>query len=198
MAVQPRPNPRRRLGFIFAGSGIGVWLVGGAIFLGNVSGALPTIRSTGFVTSFVGAILEAVGVSFMRAPRFSWKRRTNLVVIVVALFLFSLVLLGATLSFGGNLEHPTTAGRWIGATVFLLVSTAIVFALSREVVLRFHDAVPPWEGHVWRFTPRWKDELACASSDGELVLGMSFEPHVFFPTDEAWALFHAMTRCLRR
>lgn len=192
MATQTQPNPGRRLGFIFVDLGIGVWFVGGVLFLGNLTGLLATIPYAGFVTTLVGAFFQAVGVSFMCRPRHSaLKRRTSLLAVVPALLLFILMLLGSTLWFGGNLEHPTTAGRWIASTVTLLLSTAIVFALFRDVLLRFHDAVPRWRYnrryHRWHFSPRWKDELACASPDGQLVLGMSFEPHVYFPTNDVWA-----------
>lgn len=208
MAARSQPNPRRRLGVIFVAVGIGVWLVGGALFLGNVTGLLATIPYAGFVTTSVGAILEAVGVSFLRgSPVLGQleKRRTSLVVVIPALLLFTLMLLGAALWFGENLEQPTTAGRWIGSTALLLFSTLIVSALFRDVVLRFdergtrgghqepHKATsgrPRERDHVassWRFTPRWKEELVCASPDGELLLEMmTHEPHVYFPTDEAW------------
>jgi hypothetical protein len=118
------------------------------------------------------------------------QRRTSPGVLVLALLLFSLILVAATLSFAGSLERPTTAGRWIGSAVFLLFSTVTVLALLREVVLRLRHTVPRWEGHRWQFSPRWKDELACTSLDGELFLGMATsasEPHVYFPTDEVWA-----------
>lgn len=190
MSAQRRPNPRPKLGLTFAGLGIGAWGVGGALLSGNGTWPPATLPLAVFATAFGGAFLAAAGVSFMRAPRPSLKRRTNLAVVALALVLFSLMLLGATLSLGENLEHPTTAGRWMGPTFLLLFSTVAVFALLRDVVLRFRDTVPRWEGHRWRFTPRWKDELACTSPEGELFLGMATsasEPRVHFPTDEVWA-----------
>jgi hypothetical protein len=142
MAAPTRRNPRRKLGFALVVVGIGVWLVGGALFLGNVTGLRATIPYAGFATMSLGALLEAVGVSFVRGlPPLGQleKRRTSLVIVLPALLLFSVMLLGAALSFSGNFEGPTTAGRWIGSTVFLLCSIAVVSALFRDVVLRFDE-----------------------------------------------------------
>lgn len=136
-------SPRRRLGFALVVAGIGVWLVGGALFTGNVTGLLPTIPYAGSVTTAVGAILEAVGVSLARGTPVLGpieKRKTSLVIVIPALILFTLMLLGAALVVGENFERPTSTARWIGSAASLLVATAIVSALIRDLVLRFDGA----------------------------------------------------------
>lgn len=133
------------------------------------------------------------------------RRRPSLVVILPGLLLFGLMLFGAVLLFGQNFEQATSAGRWIGSTAFVLFSAVIVWALlrasilgSRTVPQREYSGSPVAMGGSqlnrgdaivsWRFTPRWKEQLACASAQGEVVLEMMMiEPHVFFPTDDTWA-----------
>lgn len=70
------------------------------------------------------------------------RHTTNLVVVVPALFLFSLMLLSAAFVFGESLKHGASAGRWIGSTSFLLFSIVMVAALIREVALRFDRPRP--------------------------------------------------------
>lgn len=124
----------------------------------------------------------------------------RLVVIVPALLLLGLVLLGAALLFAENFDQPTSTGRWIGTTAFALVSAVILGALLRAAFYgsrtvpqrRIHPLAAVNGRHdvigSWRFTPRWKEELACASAEGEVVLEMMvIEPHVYFPTEDAWA-----------
>jgi hypothetical protein len=131
--------------------------------------------------------------------------RPSLAVLVPALLLFGLMLLVAGLLFRQNFEQATSPGRWVGSTAFLLFSVAIVGALlrsyflgSRNVPQRGYSGAfvamtgPEWRGSdvivSWRFTPRWKETLACASAEGEVVLEMMFiEPQVYFPTDDTWA-----------
>lgn len=110
-------------------------------------------------------------------------------VIIPALLLFSLMLLAAVLVFAERFEQMTSALGWIGSTLFLLFSTVMVSALFREVVLRFDMFIAQRKldrYSRWRFTARWKDDLLCASPDGQLVLGMA-TMHVHFPPEEAWA-----------
>jgi len=38
--------------------------------------------------------------------------------------------------FGGNLEDGASAGRWIGSTIFLLMSLGIVSALLKDLLSR--------------------------------------------------------------
>jgi hypothetical protein len=119
---------------------------------------------------------------------------------VPGLLLFGLVLLGAVLLFRQNFEQATSVGRWVWSTAFLLFSVAIDWALLRSLFLgsssvpRRENAMsgPEWRGSdvikSWRFTPRWKETLACAAVEGEVILEMMFiEPHVYFPSDETWA-----------
>jgi len=153
-------------------------VLGGVLFVGNA-------------TTLPGTFLTAVGVSFLLPPpaRGWLRRRTSLVVILPALLLFSLMLFAAAIGFAESFEQVTSALGWIGSSSFLLFSTVMVSALFREVVLRIdvfiartrHD-----RSSRWRFTPRWKDDLLCASPDGQLVLGMAME-HVLFPPEEVWA-----------
>jgi hypothetical protein len=126
------------------------------------------------------------------------RRTTSLAVAVPALLLFGIVLLGAGLSFGENFGRPTPARRWVASTLVLLSAAALSAMVVRGVVLdlrarrilsrRRDESRRRMEGAVWRFAPRWKEELVCTSSSGELVLEMMIiEPHVYFPLDEAWA-----------
>ncbi len=121
-------------------------------------------------------------------------------VVAPALRLFGLMLLGAVLLFRQNFEQATSVGRWVGSIAFLLFSVAIVWALLRSLFLGSRNVPqrenamsgPEWRGSdvivSWRFTPRWKETLACASAEGEVVLEMMFiVPHVYFPTDDTWA-----------
>ncbi len=179
MTTLTRPPHRLKLGLVLAGVGAGVWLLGGVLFVGN-----PT-------TTSAGTFLAAVGVSFvLPPPARGWlRRRTSMAAIIPALFLFCLVTLGAAVVFTERFEQATNALGWIGSTLFLLSSTTMVSALFREVVLRFERFIAQ-RGHDpssrWRFTPRWRDDLVCASPEGQLVLGMAGE-HVHFPAEEAWA-----------
>jgi len=122
-----------------------------------------------------------------------------------ALLLFGVLLLCATLLFRQDFEQAASAGRWLASTAFLLASAAIVAAMLRAVLRRERSAsrrdhlgtlgavsgrstAPDHAASAWRFTPRWKEELACASPGGEVVLEMMMdERHVYFPTEEAWA-----------
>ena len=179
MTTLTRPPHRRKLGLVLAGVGTGVWLLGGVRFLGSAT------------TTSAGTFLAAVGVSFLLPPpaRGWLRRRTSLVVIVPALLLFSLVLLAAAVVFAESFEPATSASRWIGSTLFLLFSSVMVSVLYREVVLRFDVLIAQRRHDLpsrWRFTPRWKDDLLCASPDGQLVLVMAMR-HVHFPPEEAWA-----------
>jgi hypothetical protein len=152
-----------------------------------------------------GSAPTRTGVGVSPSTRGQAERSTpSLAVVVPALLLFGLMLLGAALLFRQNFEQATSAARWVGSTAFLLFSVAIVWAVlrslffgSRKVPQResgFFDAMtgPEWRGSdvivSWRFTPRWKEILACASAEGEVVLEMMFiKPHVYFPTDDTWA-----------
>lgn len=87
----------------------------------------------------------------------------------------------------------------------MLFSVAIGWTLLRSLFLGSREVPqredpgsfvamsgPEWRGSdvivSWRFTPRWKETLACVSAEGEVVLEMMFiEPHVYFPTDDTWA-----------
>lgn len=143
--------------------------------------------------------------AFASGRRRDSASRVSPVVVALALLLFSIVLLGAALSFLGNFDKPSDAGRWLVSTTFLLVSIASVATLVRLVLPKrgsTPSGVPrggpsgasagqPEQGSahaIWRFTPRWKEELVCTSSDGRLVVDMAMgQPNVYFPTDEAWA-----------
>lgn len=127
------------------------------------------------------------------------RSRPSLAVVVPALLVFGLMLLGAVLLFRQNFEQATSVGRWVGSAA-VLYSVAIVWALLRSLLVGSRtvpprdDAMsgPEWRGSdvivSWRFAPRWKETLACASAEGEVVLEMMFiEPHVYFPTDDTWA-----------
>lgn len=139
MAEKTPSNARRKLGVVLVVLGVAVWLVGAVLYLGNVTGLLPSIPYAGSVTAGLGGTLEALGFAFMRGAPVGGleRRRTSLVVVIPALVLFCPMLLGAALLFGQNFEHGASAGWWIGSTVFLLVSIAIVSALVRDIVLRF-------------------------------------------------------------
>jgi hypothetical protein len=129
------------------------------------------------------------------------RKGPSLAIVVPALPLFGLMLLGAVLLFRQNFEQATSAGRWVGSAAFLLFSVGVNWALLRSLVLGSRkvpsvsfDAMtgPEWRGSdvivSWRFTPRWRETLACASAEGEVVVEMMFiEPHVYFPTDDTWA-----------
>jgi hypothetical protein len=163
------------------------------------------VRMPGCDSEGEGAATRA-GVRVSPSTRGQVERsRPSLAVVVPALLLFGLMLLVAVLSFRQNLEDGASAGRWVGSTASLLLSVAMVWALlrswllgSRKVPQREYSGSfvamtgPAWRGSdvivSWRFTPRWKETLACASAEGEVVLEMMFiEPHVYFPTDDAWA-----------
>lgn len=137
-----------------------------------------------------------------RRPKARRKPATPLAVTLPSLLLFGLVLLGVAGAFAGSFAPPARAGRWIGTSVALLLSTAVVLVLLREVVRRLDELAAQGRRSAtardattkdattrpWRFTPRWKEELLCTSPDGQLVLEMMIiEPHVYFPTEEAWA-----------
>jgi hypothetical protein len=97
------------------------------------------------VTAAVGAVLEALGVSYLQGTQVSGrleKRPTSLVIVIPALLLFSPMFLGAVLLFRKNFEGPTPAGLWIGSTVFLLLSAGIVWALLRDIARRFDRNAP--------------------------------------------------------
>ena len=179
MTTLSRPPHRLKLGLVLASLGAGMWFLGGFLFVGNA------------MTKLAATFLVAVGVSFLLPPpaRGWLRRRTSLMVTIPALFLFCLVLLAASVVFAENFVRVTSPSRWIGSAVFLLLSTMMVSVLLREVVLRFEVFIAQ-HGHErpsrWRFTPRWKDDLVCASPDGQLILGMAME-QVYFPPEETWA-----------
>jgi hypothetical protein len=153
-----------------------------------------------------GSVPARAGVRVPPPARGQVERsRPSLVVVLPALLLFGLMLLGALLLLRQDFGQPASAGRRAGSAAFLLSAVAIAWALLRSLLLGSRK-VPPgdhpgssvamsgpaWRGSdvivSWRFTPRWKETLACASAEGELLLEMTFiERHVYVPTDDAWA-----------
>jgi len=130
---------RKRVGQTLIIIGFVIWGIGAVLYLGNITGLWPTIPYAGFVTASLGAFSEAVGWAVYRNEPLVGaieKRPTSLVVVVPALLLFSILLLAAALMFGGNLEDGASAGRWIGSTIFLLMSLGIVSALLKDLLSR--------------------------------------------------------------
>ena len=133
------------------------------------------------------------------------KRRPPLAILVPGLLLLGLMLLGAALLLGEGFRQPRTAAWWAGTIAFGICSTSMIAALLRarlrgsrvipqgdyaklELALGRVAAEHADDGGLWRFRTRWKEELACESQGGVLVLEMMFiEPHVYFPTDASWA-----------
>ena len=120
--------------------GFAVWVIGGAIYLGNVTGFFPTIPYAGFVTISVGAFAAAIGLSLCRGEPVLGeieKRRTSLIILIPALVLFGIMLGGAAMLIGANFEQETSGGRWLASGIFLATSFFIFSSLVRELVLRF-------------------------------------------------------------
>lgn len=143
-SVADQTQPNRKVGVILVVLGAAVLLAGALLYLGNVTGLLPTIPYAGSVAAGMGGSLEAVGIAYLRGAPVGRleQRRTSLVVVIPALVLFGLILLCAALVFGANFEGQTSARGWIVSGLFLLVSTAIVSALVRDIVLRFIRTEP--------------------------------------------------------
>lgn len=131
---------RKKSGLALIIAGLVVWLIGAAIYLGNVTGLFGTIPYAGFVTTGVGAFSEAIGISLYRGEPVLGtieKRRTSLIIVIPAMLLFGGMLAGAVALFSANFEQTTTGERWVFSTVFLGVSLFIFSALLRDVLLRF-------------------------------------------------------------
>lgn len=53
-----------------------ILIYGGALFLGNVSGAFVTFDGAGTIAVFIGAIISAIGISWKQRPKWEkWQLR---------------------------------------------------------------------------------------------------------------------------
>lgn len=131
---------RQKLGKAALVLGVTLIFVGVLVRFGQIFGFLPYIPYAGRIVTAVGAIALSFGGALIRGEPLTKgleKRPTSLVVVLPALVLFGVMLLGAALTFGNNLEQPTSTSRWIGSGIFLAASVVLFSALLRDVLLRF-------------------------------------------------------------
>jgi hypothetical protein len=131
---------RQKLGIFALVAGVMLICVGVLVRVAQVLGLLPFIPYAGRIVTALGAIALSFGDALIRGEPLTKgleKRPTSLVAVLPALVLFGVMLLGAALFFGSNLEQPTSTSRWIGSGIFLAASLVLFSALLRDVLSRF-------------------------------------------------------------
>lgn len=147
---------RRRLGIFALFAGVALICAGVLVRAGQVLGLVPPIPYAGRIVTALGAMALSFGGALIRGEPLTKgleRRPTSLVVVLPALVLFAVMLLGAALFFGSNLEQPTSTARWIGSGAFLAVSLILFSALLRDLLARFGASASRRSSEAWASRP---------------------------------------------